>query len=302
MNIYSPDSKVEAIRTVISPSVGVNYVPDLSGWFKNHDSYRDSTGLEHTYSKYEGYIYGTPSAPGQTGSVSVGLNGNVEMKVRTPDDTTGVSRKVKIIDRIDARSSYNMFADSMNWSNISLSASTTIFGINLNFGGTVDPYKLTPAGTRVNQFGPRLTGLNFNTGISLPLAKKDGEKEEDGKDEDDDGYSYFNIPWSVSLSYSCSYNKPAFDGAFTQNLTFSGNIALTPKWNINFQSAYDFDAKQISYTTVSIQRDLHCWAMSFNCSPFGVAKYFFFQINVKSSLLQDLKWEKRKSQYDYTQW
>lgn len=303
MNTYGPESKVEAIRTVISPSVGVSYVPDLSGLFKNHDSYRDSTGLEHTYSKYEGYIYGTPSAPGQAGSVSVGLNGNVEMKVRTPDDTTGVSsRKVKIIDRIDARSSYNMFADSMNWSNISLSASTTILGINLNFSGTVDPYKLTPAGIRVNQFGPRLTSLSFNTGISLPLAKKEGEKEEGEKDADDDGYSYFNIPWSVSFNYSFSYNKPVFDGAFTQNLSFSGNIALTPKWSINFQSAYDFEAKQISYTTVSIQRDLHCWAMSFNCAPFGVAKYFFFQINVKSALLQDLKWEKRKSQYDYTQW
>jgi hypothetical protein len=301
MNQYGPDSRIEAIRTVISPTVGVSYVPDLSSIFNYYETYQDSTGTEYKYSMYDGYVYGTPSAPGQSGSVSVGLNANMEMKVRSPRDTTGESRKVKILDRLDARSSYNPFADSMRWSNVSLAASTTIKGINLTLSGTVDPYKLTQAGRKIDQFGPRLTNLSFNTGISLPLQK--GEKGDAKKDDTaDDGYSYFDIPWNLSISYSFSYSKPVFDGRFTQNLTFSGNVTLTPKWSLNFSSAYDFDQKKISYATANIQRDLHCWEMSVNFSPFGRAKYFFFQINVKSATLKDLKYEKRKSQYDFPQW
>ncbi len=307
MNKYGPNSKIEAIRTVISPTVGISYVPDLSSLFDYYDEYTDpNTGKTTKYSRYENYIYGTPTAPGQSGSISVGINGNVEMKVRSDKDSTGTSRKVKIIDRIDARSSYNMFADSLNWSAISLSASTTILGLNLTASGSVDPYKLTPDLRRINQFGPRLTSVNFNTGISLPLQKEGKKDEEKGKEGEKEkgNYSYFDVPWNVSINYTLSYTKPQFDGKFTQNLSFSGSVTLTPKWSLNFSSAYDFDAKQISYTTVSIQRDLHCWQMSINFSPFGTSKYFFFQINVKSSTLQDLKYEKRKSQYDFSnnQW
>jgi hypothetical protein len=300
-NQYGPNSRIEAIRTTISPTASISYVPDLSSLFDYYDTYVDNTGREHKYSKYEGGVFGTPSAPGQSGSVSVGLNGTVEMKVRSPRDTSGVSKKIKILDRIDARSSYNIFADSMKWSNISLSASTTIMGINFTVNGTVDPYKLTSAGTRVDQFGPRLTNVNFNTGISLPFQKKsDGTEKKEEEKKDVDGYSYFDVPWSLSISYSFGYSKPQFDGKFTQNLNLNGSITLTPKWALSFTTSYDFDAKKISQMNASIQRDLHCWTMSIDFAPFGPAKYFFFQINVKSAILQDLKYEKRKTQTDFS--
>ncbi|MDR0714332.1 MAG: LPS-assembly protein LptD [Bacteroidales bacterium] len=307
MNIYGPNSKIEAIRTVISPTASINYVPDMSSLFNYYRTYIDNAGREQKYSMYDGSIFGTPTSPGQSGSVSVGLNGNVEMKVRSDKDTTGISKKVKILDRIDARSSYNIFADSMKWSNVSLSASTTIAGINFTVTGAVDPYKLTPAGTRIDRFGPRLTNVNFNTGITLPFSKgqKSGEEtdnKEKGKTKSSssNGYDYFNVPWNLTVSYSMNYSKPTFEGKFTQNLNFSGSITLTPKWSLNFQSAYDFDAKKISYMTATIQRDLHCWTMSLNFAPFGSAKYFFFQINVKSGTLRDLKYEKRRTQQDFS--
>jgi lipopolysaccharide assembly outer membrane protein LptD (OstA) len=300
MNVYGPNSKIEAIRTVISPTASVSYIPDLSKLFDYYGTYTDNSGREQKYSMYEGYVYGTPTAPGQSGSVSVGINGNIEMKVRSDKDTTGVSRKVKILDRIDARSSYNIFADSMKWSNVSLSASTTIAGINLTMSGSVDPYKLTPAGARIDRFGPRLTNVSFNTGISFPLTKNEKKTDKEQKKEDSDGYDYFDVPWNLSVSYSMTYSKPRFEGKFMHNLNFSGNITLTKKWSLNFTSAYDFEAKKISYMTANIQRDLHCWAMSLNFAPFGTAKYFFFQINVKSGTLRDLKYEKRKSAQDFS--
>jgi hypothetical protein len=192
----------------------------------------------------------------------------------------------------------------MKWSNISLATSTTIAGINLTLSGTVDPYKLTPAGHKIDQFGPRLTNITFNTGISLPFNKKEqkGENKEgkgNEKKKESNGYDYFDVPWNLTVSYSMGYSKPQFDGKFTQNLNFSGNVTLTAKWKLGFQSAYDFDAKKISYMTANIERDLHCWTMSINFAPFGQSKYFFFQINVKSGTLHDLKYEKRKSQQDF---
>jgi hypothetical protein len=299
MNVYGPNSKVEAIRTMISPTIGVSYVPDFSRFFNYRKEFINAKGNVEDYDIFQGMgAYSTPTpSRRQTGSVSIGINGNVEMKVRSLEDSTAQSKKVKILNNISANTSYNMFADSMNWSIVSLSANTTVFGLNLAMSGRVDPYKLTPAGIRINQFGPRLTDVSFNTGISLPLEKKEKKKEE-GKT--DDPYSYFDVPWNMSLSYGLTYSKPRFDGKITQTLSFSGNVTLTPKWSLNFSSSYDFDAKKIAYTTASIQRDLHCWEMSFNFSPFGVNKYYFFQINVKSSTLKDLKWEQKRSAHDFS--
>ena len=300
MNTYGPNSKVEAIRTVISPTVSVNYVPNLSRFFNYHETYVDGSGVVKDYSIYESQgAFSVPAPPpGQSGSVNIGVNGNVEMKVRSNDTTSNVqSKKVKILNNISANTSYNMFADSMNWSNIRLAANTTLFGLNLTMSGSVDPYKLTPTGTRINQFGPRLTNMSFNTGITLPL-NKDDKKKENNKENTDDPYSYFDIPWNVTFNYGLTYDKPRFDGKFRHTLSFSGNVSLTAKWSLNFSSSYDFDAKKIATTTATIQRDLHCWEMSFNFSPFGVYKFYYFVIHVKSSTLKDLKYEKRKTQTD----
>jgi hypothetical protein len=298
MNRYGPNSKVEAIRTVISPTVGVSYTPDMSSLFNYHKQYTDANGRVSDYSIYEGQPVSVPTSPKQSGSMNIGVNGNVEMKVRSADDSTGQSKKVKLLNNVSATTSYNMFADSMKWSSVSLSANTTIAGVNLTLSGRVDPYKLTPFGNTIDQFGPRLTNLSFNTGISLPLEKK--EKKEGQSEGQSDTYSYFDVPWNASVSYGLTYSKPQFEGKITQTLSFSGNVTLTKKWTLNFSSSYDFEAKEIAYTTVSIQRDLHCWQMSMNFSPFGNNKYYFFQINVKSATLQDLKYEKRKSASDFS--
>jgi len=220
--------------------------------------------------------------------------------VRANDSTSNEkSKKVKLINNMSATTSYNIFADSLNWSNVSLSANTTIFGLNLSTNGSVDPYKLNSAGTgKINQYGPRLTSVSFNTGISLPLKKKDAKKD-DEKKETKDPYSYFDVPWSVNLSYGLSYSKPQLIGKVSQTLSFSGNVTFTKNWTFNFSSSYDFEAKKIAQAQMSINRDLHCWQMSMSFSPFGLYKHYAFKINVKSSTLQDLKYEKKKSQSDF---
>ena len=305
MNVYGPNSKVEAIRTMISPTASVSYSPDLSSFFNYSGEYVDGNGKVIRYSIYEGQgAYSPPTTPPTSARklslpVSLGINGNVEMKVRSPEDSTAQSKKVKILNNFSATTSYDMFRDSMKWNNINLSANTTVWVLNLTMSGNVNPYKMLPSGNRIDQFGPKLTRMSFNTGLSLPLEKKDKKKEET-KGETNDPYSYFDIPWNVSLNYGLNYSKEKLVGDITQTLSFSGNVTLTPKWTLNFSSSYDFKAKKIAYTTATIQRDLHCWEMSFNFSPFGVNKFFFFQIHVRSSTLKDLKYEKRKSASDFS--
>lgn len=131
--------------------------------------------------------------------------------------------------------------------------------------------------------------------------KKDTDKDKNKVEKGEDGYEKLKIPWSISINYSLRYgNTSVFDKskmdyqmAITHNLSFSGNLALTSKWNISASTSYDFTAKQFTYTNVNITRNLHCWTMSGNIVPFGPWKTYSFHIGVNASMLQDLKYDKR---------
>lgn len=121
----------------------------------------------------------------------------------------------------------------------------------------------------------------------------------------DDGYAKFEIPWNISLNYSFRLNRGEFnkekmdyDFKVTSDINLNGNLSLTPKWRINFASGYSFDRQEIAHTNIGISRDLHCWSMNFNLVPVGRYKSYFFTIRVNSSMLQDLKYEKRNHPRD----
>ena len=81
-------------------------------------------------------------------------------------------------------------------------------------------------------------------------------------------------------------------------MRFSGQITLTEFWNIGFNSGFDFERKEFTQTNFRVTRDLHCWHMSFNWTPFGRYESYNLTINAKSSLLQDLKVNKQRSWFD----
>jgi len=85
-------------------------------------------------------------------------------------------------------------------------------------------------------------------------------------------------------------------------LSLSGNISLTDKWKINASTSYNFDTKQLATMNCSITRDLHCWEMSANIIPIGRYKSYNFSVRVKSTLLQDLKYEQHQNPRDNTIW
>jgi hypothetical protein len=105
----------------------------------------------------------------------------------------------------------------------------------------------------------------------------------------------FNVPWSVSLSFSLNYSrriKPdysGFESDLTSNISFNNSFSLTPKWNFSTNGYFDVSTRQLQTFTMSISRDMHCWQMSISVTPVGPYRSFSFNINPKSGILQDLK-------------
>jgi lipopolysaccharide assembly outer membrane protein LptD (OstA) len=168
---------------------------------------------------------------------------------------------------------------------------------------------------------PRITSITFSTDFSFnPEALKSRNKNvEDVKNKtpaagrtqeetdrlqaisrDPNAFVDFNIPWNIALSYSFNYSNPLGrkeTRTISNTLNFNGDFNLTPKWKIQFNSGYDFKAKNISYTSFAIYRDLHCWDLSASWIPFGAYQSYSIDIKVKASVLQDLKLSKRKGYY-----
>ena len=116
----------------------------------------------------------------------------------------------------------------------------------------------------------------------------------------------WTTPWSFTISYNFSYiTNVAYakimgvsTNRVVQTLNVSGDISITPKWKFTFSTGWDFTNHGLSYTNISIYRDLHCWEMRFNWIPIGSYKSWNFTINVKAAALKDLKLTKKKDYRD----
>ncbi|MEA4936606.1 MAG: putative LPS assembly protein LptD [Paludibacter sp.] len=143
---------------------------------------------------------------------------------------------------------------------------------------------------------------NIDGSQSDPSQQNSGNKHDNAATEiASDGYTKIKIPWSFSVNYSIRYgnssifnkDKMEYEMEFSHNLSVNGNISLTPNWRISGNSTYDFRAKQFTYTSISVNRSLHCWNMSASIVPFGMYKSYNFHIGVNASMLSDLKYDKR---------
>lgn len=125
--MYKPNrkifgDKIQMVRHVFTPSVSLSYTPDFGtnnwGYYKTYtktDLQGNVTLVE--YSPYTGSLYGVPGR-GMTGAVNMDISNNIEMKIKSDKDSTGV-RKISIIDELGASISYNFAAKTQPWSNLS---------------------------------------------------------------------------------------------------------------------------------------------------------------------------------------
>ena len=353
--------KIEMIRHVFTPSVSYSMSPDFSksryGFYDTY-TYTDENGEVYTqkYSYYEGMLYGT-APQGKTGNINFSLSNNLEMKVKSDKDSTGV-KKISLIDEFRVGMSYNLAAKEKPWSDMDISlrlklSKSKTFNLSASFATYA--YEFNDRGQVVEgnrtewsygRFG-RFSGMSQNFSYTFDnntwkkwfgkddedtKTNEDTENEDDEEftdleereeqrnkkktkvsaEVDDDGYLKFSMPWSLTVSYGITMSedrsKPInvktmrYPYRFTQNLNFSGNLKLSEGWNVNFSSGYDFEAKEISMSTVNITRDLHCFSMSCGL-VFGRYQSYNFTISANASMLKDaLKWDKRSSYSSNVEW
>ncbi|OIN60523.1 organic solvent tolerance protein OstA [Arsenicibacter rosenii] len=331
--------RLQAIRHTLAPSIAFSYVPDFSnpsfGMFQELPEELGLPSYKRRISRFRGLGGSAGSATsGQSAFISFGFVNQLEMKVRSRSDSAGSEfKKIPIFDNISMTGSYNMLAAEYKLSNINLSANTQIFkNISFNFSATFDPYSYVEVPTsstastsgvrnfvRVNRYavseGQGLAHLQsaqiFLSGRLAPPGADKSKRPVPGASDatmraintNPDLYVDFNIPWSLNASYSFGVsNYPGAPSAIIQTLNLTGDFSLTPKWKFTFSTGFDFQAKRPSLTTVGATRDLHCWDMSFNWTPFAgsaqrVSNYSF-ELRARSSILQELKLSRRRSFYD----
>ena len=291
--------KIKAIRHVITPNLSFSYKPDFSenryGYYRNVEL---ENGNIQEYSIMQNGIFGSPSK-GKQGNIILNISNIIEAKLNSKKDTAQKIKKIKIFENLNVGSSYNIFNDSLNFNDINLNARTRLLDVidftfssrydpyitNKNFNNNLNKYELFENGRLA-----RFTNANATVGLSISnntfSKKKESEEEKKSK-----------INWSFNANYSINYNKGYRSSEYSdtnQTLNFSGDLKITDKWKFNFQSGYDFDTKELTYSSVNIYRDLHCWEMILNLIPIGYHRSYTFTIRVKAAILQDLKLERKK--------
>lgn len=310
--------KVQMIRHVLTPSVSYNYTPDFSNpmWgVYGQYSYVNSAGqnINRKYSYFQHGVFGSPGQ-GMSSSVSLSLSNNLEMKVKSDQDSTGV-KKISLIENLSLSQSYNFAADSMNWSNLNTSILIRLTkGFNLNLSATWDPYTyaLNSSGKPVRVNKTRLqahkgwvkltsTGTSFSYTFNNSTFKKkkdtkstgkgsngyDGE-EEDNNDETEEASLADMAPSRRKRDRNNEDKKNDADGYTPWECPWS----LTFNYSINYglgtfnYDKMDYNGKFTQNLSVSGNiRPTKNWNFSMSCSyDFQAKKIAYMNCNISRDM------------------
>ena len=277
--------KIQAIRHVFTPQVSFNYAPDFSSSrYGYYDSYQRTDAEGNVtlveYSPYSGGLYGVPGK-GKTGSISMDISNNIEMKIKSDADTTGF-KKISIIDELGASMSYNMATDIRPWSDLSTRLRlklTKSYTLNLNAVFATYAYELDEKGNpRLSEhttlysqgkFG-RFQGISQNLSYTLDNTKVGnfikwlkGEKVEkndknkrnrddlDDEDEEDD----FNRETNEDDTMQKGQHGARKENAGKAETDDDGYMKFSMPWSLSFgygitmreNTSGDFDYDKMRY-------------------------------------------------------
>lgn len=330
---FGENKKIQAIRHVLRPNISYVYTPSFEKYYDTYaiDATGLTTA---EYSKFDGGLFGAPgknfsnnvgialsntfeakmldkeSKKGESKKVMLINN----LNFATSYDITADSLAWTPM-RVSGGTQF--FKDKLN----------------LNFGATLDPYAIDNAGQRINTFNIENGGSLFrmtsaNLTINYAFSSTDGEKQSNQQNQQNGGtgddlfgrntdlsdsrQSLFNkketqdeekntewyntkLPWDLRLAYSVTYNNSNRQNEISSHsLMASGDFELTPRWKVGLSSGYDFKQKGVTFTQFRFERDLESWRMSFDWVPFGTNTYWGFFIGISSSMLSDIKYDKRQ--------
>jgi LPS-assembly protein len=324
---FGKSKRLEAIRHEIRPTISMSYQPDFAGKYY-YNMKVDTSGRELRFSQFDGSVIG-PFSEGQFGGISFGIDNLLEMKVKNRDtsvtDPKNKYRKIKLLDGFGFNSSYNFLADSFALGMFNFYARSTLFEkVNITASALLDPYEADVKGFRVNKLAwdPKHFKFGRITSGSLAISTSFASKTRDGKDASEMDkelpvdpfltpdeqqrqlqfarsnpaeFTDFNIPWTLSLSYSLSFNRlinPDYSGFRIEtysSFNFNGDFSLSPKWKIGGSGYYDVKTGVMQQMSMFITREMHCWQLSINVTPLGMYRSFSINFSPKAGILRDLK-------------
>ena len=322
---FKKGGRVQAIRHTLAPSISFSYTPSLA----KNENYFQNVNVNPTRKMYLPR-FDNLSAPDRYGAISFGLTNSLEAKIRSVADSSKEEfEKVSLLDNFSISGGYNILADTNRLSDISLSANTVLFKkFNISMGGSLNPYHYAKdifnetnySGLKTRfyriQKGEGLAqlsnafltvGTNFRPkGKEKPKVATKGVSQEQVNfiNKNPDLYVDFNIPWMLMVNYNFSYNKFGLSKSqIIQTLNMNGDFSLTPKWKVGFNTGWDFTYKELTLTTFTVSRELHCWDMNFSWTPKAAANSprsgnYDITIRARGSIMQDLKLSRRRSFYD----
>ncbi|MBS9463896.1 LPS-assembly protein LptD [Flagellimonas sp. 389] len=330
------DKKIQAIRHVMRPSISYSYAPSFEQFYETYLD-EDGEEVQYTpfetsiygrpsltrgnsvafslQNTLEAKVRDKDSTAIEPKKVSILSNLNLSTSYNfeadslklSPVSLNGATEIIKNVP-INFSATLDPYAIDNN--------GTRINTLNVNNGGGL--FRLTSA--RVN------TGFTLNSEM---LKKGGGKKEDDRPENQEPGYgenpfaidgvrngeTFFDnrnpetdevdnplyntkIPWDVRFTYVATYNNSNRQKEITNHsLMFSGNVQLSPKWEVGFNSGYDIKNKGFTDTRFTFNRDLDSFRLSFDWTPFGQFERWYFFIGIKSSILSDLKWENRSQPF-----
>jgi hypothetical protein len=189
------NSKLLAIRHVMTPSVGFSYSPDYSGLNRSYNRLIVSNAtvpypvVYQRYSIFDNAVYPSPTG-GKSAGISLSLDNNLEAKLRPRStDTVQENRKIQLLQSLAFSTFYNFAADSFKLSPIGISGHVGLFKdkINVSFNGTLDPYvtrvydsiangQIQPYRRQINRYSwqdgkfPKLVNVSFSVSGTLNPA------------------------------------------------------------------------------------------------------------------------------------
>jgi lipopolysaccharide assembly outer membrane protein LptD (OstA) len=321
---------VKALRHTINPQIGFAYNPDFtSEAFGFYRSFRVNADSMVRYSRF-GVALPTRA---QTMSISLANIFEAKVRTldtaKAIDDPERTERKIQLLN-LNLSSGYNFVAqDGFNWSPISLSAnSTSIPNIQLSGSAAFDYYGFDSTGRRV-PIPNRLQGggilrftsgsLNFGTSFrgqrrenkdrlvqtdSARVRQQQTQQQQQGLANTLPNTDFrslgqntdFDIPWELSLGLNLTATRanPLQDITYNAQAQATYSVSITPNWQLRASATYLVQTKQFVAPTLSVNRDLHCWTMSFNWVPVGVFRSYFFTLQIKAPQLRDIRVEQNQ--------
>ena len=285
--------KIQAIRHVFTPNVSFNYAPDFSasryGYYESYQrTNADGTVDLVEYSPYQGSLYGVPGK-GKTGSISMSISNNVEMKIKSDDDSTGV-KKISLIDELGASMSYNLASKIRPWSDLSTNLRLKLsksYTFNVNAVFRTYAYELDENGkprlsehtTRYSQgkFG-RFQGISQNISYTLDNTKvgnfikwlkgervKKEDKDDRNRDEYDDEEDEYERETNEDKALQAGQRGAKRESAGKAETDEDGYMAFSLPWSLSFgygitmreNTGGEFNYKTMNYP-YSYTQTLNC--------------------------------------------